>query len=33
MTGYCATDDHANCPDTLEDTYSCTCPCHIDEGI
>ena len=32
MTGYCATGDHANCPDSLNDTFSCSCPCHLVEG-
>lgn len=28
MTGYCVTEDHENCPDTEEDSYTCSCPCH-----
>lgn len=29
MTGYCVSDDHAECPDTSVDTFTCSCPCHI----
>jgi len=29
MTGYCVTGDHAGCPDSIKDTFTCSCPCHI----
>ena len=30
MSGYCASGDHANCPDNgAEDSYACSCPCHL----
>jgi hypothetical protein len=30
MSGYCVSDDHRHCPDTADDTFLCSCPCHID---
>lgn len=32
MTGYCGSDDHDNCPDTKDDSYDCSCPCHLNES-
>lgn len=31
MTGYCVTGHHERCPDSIEDTFTCSCPCHIDQ--
>jgi hypothetical protein len=32
VSGHCATDDHAHCPDSIDDTCSCSCPCHLSGG-
>lgn len=29
QTGYCVSDDHLHCPDSLSDMYCCDCPCHL----
>lgn len=29
MSGYCATGNHTNCPDSTDDTGACSCPCHL----
>jgi hypothetical protein len=29
MTGYCVMGEHADCPDTAEDSFTCSCPCHL----
>jgi hypothetical protein len=31
-TGYCMTGDHGKCPDTAEDTGTCSCPCHLKQN-
>ncbi len=33
-SGYCCSlsdDDHKKCPDAIEDTGACDCPCHLDQ--
>lgn len=30
MSGYCVSGKHGGCPDSAVDTYTCSCPCHID---
>lgn len=30
MNGCCVMGEHDQCPDTQQDTYSCSCPCHIE---
>lgn len=30
ITGYCASDDHKRCPDTIKDKEVCDCPCHLN---
>lgn len=29
MSGHCAEGFHADCPDTKDDSYTCSCPCHL----
>ena len=32
MTGFCVMGLHEQCPDTDQDSYACSCPCHIDQN-
>jgi hypothetical protein len=30
MNGNCVLDLHNECPDSIKDSYLCSCPCHIE---
>lgn len=29
MISYCANDKHSECPDSINDSFLCTCTCHL----
>jgi hypothetical protein len=29
----CTQEDHVTCPDTLNDTCTCSCPCHLSGAV
>lgn len=29
MSGACVQGDHSECPDSIDDTGTCSCPCHL----
>lgn len=33
MSGYCVSGDHENCPDSKDDTFTCSCPCHHEQDL
>ena len=32
MSGHCAEGVHEDCPDTINDSGACSCPCHLKEA-